>query len=161
MILALNITVVLACTLIAFQDFKERMVSWILFPIVGSLLAVLYICNTSFEQFYPFVFTNMVLVSAIILVLYLYTKYITKKKFLNVSFGLGDLLFFYAFAFGFPTITFLILFVGSVLFSLAVFLLSKKQQKNETIPLAGLMGFFLSAVILASFFPNVPSLYTL
>jgi len=149
------------CALIGFQDLKERMVSWILFPITGLLLGLLYILNTSFEQFYPFVFTNMVLISAIVLFLFLYTKYIAKMKFLNVSFGLGDLLFFYAFALGFPTITFLILFVGSILFSLAVFLLSRRKQENETIPLAGLMSFFLIVVVLASFFPNVPSLYIL
>jgi len=153
--------VVLVCAVIAFQDFKERMVSWILFPITGVLLALLYIWNTSFEQFYPFVFTNMLLISVIVLVLFLYTTYIARMKFLNVSFGLGDLLFFYAFALGFPTLTFLILFVGSVLFALAVFMLSKTKQDDESVPLAGLMGFFLIVVLLASFFPNAPSLYML
>lgn len=152
---------VLVCAVIAFQDFKERMVSWILFPITGVLLALLYIWNTSFEQFYPFVFTNMLLISVIVLVLFLYTTYIARMKFLNVSFGLGDLLFFYAFALGFPTLTFLILFVGSVLFALAVFMLSKTKQDDESVPLAGLMGFFLIVVLLASFFPNAPSLYML
>lgn len=152
---------VLVCALIAFQDFKERMVSWILFPVVGLLLGFLYIWNTSFEQFYPFVFTNMLLISGIVLFLFLYTKYIARMEFLNVSFGLGDLLFFYAFALGFPTMTFLILFVGSILFSLAVFLITKGKQENETIPLAGLMGFFLIVVLIASFFPSAPSLYIL
>ena len=137
------------------------MVTWLLFPIVGVLLGVLYICNASFDQFYPFVFTNMLLISGIVLILFLYTRYVAKMQFLNVSFGLGDLLFFYAFALGFPTITFLILFVGSILFSLVVFLLSKGKQENETIPLAGLMGFFLIVVVCISFFPNAPSLYLL
>jgi len=149
------------CALIAFQDFKERMVSWILFPIVGLLLGFLYLWNTSFEQFYPFVCTNMILISGIVLFLFLYTKYVAKMKFLNVSFGLGDLLFFYAFALGFPTMTFLILFVGSILFSLSIFLLSRGKQENETIPLAGLMSFFLIVVVLASLFPDAPSLYIL
>lgn len=151
----------LSCALIAFQDFKERLVSWVLFPMVGLLLGFLYFCNTSFEQFYPFVFTNMILISMIVLFLFLYTKYIRRMKFLNVSFGLGDLLFFYAFALGFPTITFLILFVGSILFALLVFMASKGKQENETIPLAGLMGFFLIVVMLSSLFPNAPSLYIL
>lgn len=149
----------LACALIVFQDFKERLVSWILFPVVGLLLSFLYIWNTSFEQFYPFVFTNMLLVSSIVLVLFLYTKYIARMEFLNVSFGLGDLLFFYAFALGFPTITFLILFVGAILFSLIVFVIAKEKGESETIPLAGLMGFFLIIVTLVSFLPNAPSLY--
>ncbi|TMM52148.1 hypothetical protein FEE95_20895 [Maribacter algarum] len=159
MILLLKITLVLVCALIAFQDFKERMVSWILFPVIGFLLGLLYIWNTSFEQFYPFVFTNMLLITGIVLALFVYTKYVAQMKFLNVSFGLGDLLFFYAFALGFPTITFLILFVGAILFSLIVFLVSKGKQEKDTIPLAGLMGSFLIVVTLVSFFPNTPSLY--
>lgn len=159
MILALKILLVLACALIAFQDFKERMVSWVLFPLVGLILGFLYLAQTSFEQFYPFVFTNMLLITGIVLVLFLYTRYIVRMKFINVSFGLGDLLFFYAFALGFPTITFLILFVSAIIFSLIVFLISKKKDKNDTIPLAGLMGFFLIVVVLVSFLPSTPSLY--
>jgi hypothetical protein len=162
LIAILKIAVVLICALIAFQDFRERAVSWILFPLVGFFLGFLYLNATSFEQYYPFVLANVVLVSGILLILFVYTTYIAKKKFLNVSFGLGDLLFFYAFALGFPTITFLVLFVGSILFSLLAFLFTTtKGKEKETIPLAGLMGFFLIGVVLASFFPNTPSLYIL
>ena len=161
MILALKIALVCICGLIAFQDFQERMVSWILFPAMGIVLAFLYLNHANFEQFYPFVLGNFLLVTAIVLVLYLYTKYIAKMEFLNVSFGLGDLLFFYALALGFPTMTFLVLFVLSILFALGAFLYLKRKQEMQTIPLAGLMGIFLTAVIVASFFPNVPSLYLL
>lgn len=159
MILALKIILVLTCALIAFQDFKERMVSWILFPVVGICLAFLYSTQVSFTQFYPFVVMNIILVTTIVLILFLYTKYIAKMEFLNVSFGLGDLLFFYALALGFPTVTFLVLFVLSILFSLVTFLVFKGKNGVETIPLAGLMGLFLTGVIIASFFSNVPSLY--
>jgi len=151
--------VILVCALIAFQDFKERAVSWVLFPIIGLLLAFLFLNVTSFEQYSLFVMTNVLLVSGILLILFLYTKHIARMKFLNVSFGLGDLLFFYAFALGFPTLTFIVLFVGAILFSLVFFLFSKKERKKGTIPLAGLMGFFLMVVVLASFFPQTPSLY--
>jgi predicted membrane channel-forming protein YqfA (hemolysin III family) len=157
----LKVIVMLVCGLVAFQDFKERAVSWILFPIIGSLLAFLYLNATSFEQYYLFVLTNTLLISGILLILFLYTKHIARKGFLNVSFGLGDLLFFYAFALGFPTLTFIVLFATSILFSLVVFLFSKTEKEKETIPLAGLMGFFLIGVFLLSFFPNVPSLYIL
>ncbi len=151
----------LSCTLIAYQDFKERAVSWLLFPIMGILLAFLYLNTTSFEQYTLFVLTNVLLVSGIILILFLYTKHIAHKKFLNVSFGLGDLLFFYAFALGFPTMTFVVLFVGAILFSLIIFLFSKTNTEEETIPLAGLMSFFLMGILLVSFLPNAPSLYLL
>ncbi len=157
----IKILLILSCGLIAFQDFKERSVSWILFPLIGFLLAWIHLNNTSVEQYTVFVSANILLVSTILLILFLYTKHIAKMKFLNVSLGLGDLLFFYAFAMGFPTMTFIVLFVGSILFSLTIFLLSKSKHKFDTIPLAGLMGVFMIGVILASFFPNVPSLYLL
>lgn len=160
MILILKILLVLICALIAFQDFKERMVSWILFPAMGIVLAFLYIKQVSFNQFYPFVLSNFVLVSIIILLLYGYTKYIAKREFINVSFGLGDLLFFYALALGFPTLTFMVIFTVSMLFALVTFLIVNRKQEMQTVPLAGLMGLCLTCVIVASFFPFVPSLYT-
>lgn len=80
-------------------------------------------------------------------------------KFLNVSFGLGDILFFYAFALGFPTATFLILFVSSILFSLMVSLIQKKKKTESGIPLAGLMSLFLVFAFSIEFLPNLPSLY--
>lgn len=129
------------------------------FPIMGSLLALLYLNVTTFVQFSLFALTNFLVVSGILLILFLYTKHIAKKGFLNVSFGLGDLLFFYAFALGFPTLTFIVLFASSILFSLILFLFSKTEKEKETIPLAGLMGFFLIGVFLISFLPQAPSLY--
>lgn len=147
------------CGLIAFQDFKERMVSWILFPALGIVLGGLYLVQLPFSQYYPFVLVNMFLISLVVLILFLYTKYIAKQGFLNVSFGLGDLLFFYALALGFPTMTFLVIFALSMVFALGTTLLWSRTRKLQTIPLAGLMGLFLSLVLLISLFPNLPSLY--
>lgn len=161
MIVLLKIVLIALCGLIAFQDVKERMVSWLLFPIMGITLGLLYLNHTSFEQFYPFVIANLMLVTVIILILFLYTKYIAKKEFLNVSFGLGDLLFFYGLALGFPTITFLVLFAVSILFSLGTSFFLRRMQQEQTIPLAGLMGLFFGGIMFASLFPNVPSLYSI
>ncbi len=161
MIPLIKIIAIAAFGLIAFQDFRERAVSWVLFPLVGFLLGFLYLDSTSYEQYALFALVNILLVSGMLLILYLYTKHLAKMKFLNTSFGLGDLLFFYAFALGFPTMTFIVLFSGSILFSLMVFLFSKTRTQMETVPLAGLMGLFLMGVVLASFFPQVPSLYLL
>ncbi len=80
-------------------------------------------------------------------------------KFLNVSFGLGDVLFFYAFSLGFPTVTFLILFVSSILFSLMVSLIQKRKNIANGIPLAGLMSLFLVFIFSIEFLPSLPSLY--
>ncbi len=147
--------------LIAYQDFKDRAVYWFLFPVMGILLGIIYFSKTLPLQYVITSMYNILIISIIVLVLFAYTRYIAKKKFLDVSFGLGDFLFFYAFALGFPTYTFLLLFVGSILFALAAHLALNRKRDFETIPLAGLMGIFLIGVTLASRLPHVPSLYSL
>ena len=148
-----------SCGVIAFQDFRDRAVQWFLFPILGIVLGVLHLQYSSLELFLLFSLTNILLVSGVLIVLFLYTKQIMKSKFLNVSFGLGDALFFYALSLGFPTITFVLLFVGSILFSLLLFLFLKKTKGINTVPLAGLMGLFLIGVFVINLWPNMPSLY--
>lgn len=147
------------CGGIALQDFKERAVVWFLFPLLGILLVVMHLVQTEVAQVIWFVGANLLLISAILLILWLHATYILRKKFINVSLGLGDILFFYAFALGFPTMTFIILFVGSVLFSLLMYFLIKGVKKIHTVPLAGLMSLFLIAVFLVAALPFTPSLY--
>ena len=100
---------------------------------------------------------NSLLISTIVIILYVYTKLIAKIKFLNHSFGLGDLLFFYAISLGFPTLTFIILFTFSILFSCLVYFLFKKNK--STVPLAGYMSLFLLSTIIVSVFIDYPILY--
>lgn len=144
---------------VAFQDFKERAITWILLPILGILLASLHIWHVGIEFFWFFALANILLISCVLLVLWLCTKYLFKKAFLDVSFGLGDMLFFYAFALGFPTFTFIILFVSAIGFSLIAFTILRIFRKTDSVPLAGLMALYLIGVVLFSFFPNSPSLY--
>ena len=143
----------------AFQDLKDRMVMWIIFPLIGILLFTLHLINSQLDISLLYALTNILIVSGVLLLLYLYTKHILKQQFLNVSFGLGDVLFLYALALGFPTITFIIVLVGSIFFSLIAFLLLKRHQEMSTVPLAGLMGVFLIGIVLFSFSNYTPSLY--
>ncbi|PWK22592.1 hypothetical protein LX92_03067 [Maribacter polysiphoniae] len=135
------------------------MVMWIIFPVIGLLLFVLHLINSHWEVGLIYILTNILIISGVLLLLYLYTKHILKQKFLNVSFGLGDILFLYALALGFPTITFIIVLVGSIFFSLIAFLLLKRYKEMSTVPLAGLMGLFLIGLVLFSFSSYTPSLY--
>ncbi|MEL6919033.1 MAG: hypothetical protein AAFO99_15055 [Bacteroidota bacterium] len=156
---ALKILVMLSCGAITYQDLKDRAVLWVIFPITGLLLSLLHWNGSHARLFLFYISVNVVLISLVLLVLFLYTKFVARKKFLNSSFGLGDLLFFYAFALGFPTVTFLTLFAISILFSLMVYLFLKIRSDMDTVPLAGLMGLFLGLVILLSLYPSIPSLY--
>lgn len=145
---------------IAFQDFKERKVFWFLFPLAMLLFGLVHFLHViELTIFFHHTLINFLLITCIITILFIHTRFILKKVFLNYSLGLGDILFFYAFGLGFPTITFIILFVGAIIFSLLLFLLFKKTLKLDTVPLAGLMGFFLVFVILFSLVSKSPPLY--
>jgi len=147
--------------LVFYQDLKEREVYWFLFPFLGMLLGVIHYLNAATVMVFTYVvLLNFLLVTGVILIVFLANKFWIKKPFLDHSFGLGDALFFYAFAFGFPTMTFIILFANSLLFSLAVYLFIKKHKQVETVPLAGLMSLFVLTVLGLSVFVKTPSLYT-
>ena len=151
---------ILGFTIIAVQDIKKRMVQWMLFPLVGVFLALAHCQNSTPETFLIFSLSNVFLVSAILFILWLYTRFITGKRFLNSSFGLGDLLFFYAFALGFPTITFVVLLAFSLCFSLLAHVVLRFFSNKETVPLAGYMSLFLITIFML-FFSNSFQLYLL
>lgn len=149
------------CGIMAFQDLKDREVSWVLFPFLAITLAVLHIHQVDMLPFATAILINSLLVSCILFTLWMATRFVFRKKFLNESFGLGDMLFFYVLAMGFPTLTFIYILVGSIAFSILGFVFMKLFLKSTTVPLAGLMGFFLIAVLTISLFPGSPSLYAM
>lgn len=145
---------------IAVQDFKERKVFWFLFPIAMILFGLTHFMNIGESNiFMDYLSLNILLVTLVIILLFGYSRFIAKTKFLNHSLGLGDILFFYAFAAGFPTFTFVVLFANAILFSLLSFLVLKKKLKLQTVPLAGLMGLFLVFTICFELIFKSPSLY--
>lgn len=157
--LVLQLLTMIGCGIVAIQDFRDREVMWIFFPLIALMLGGLHVFQVGMEYFAFFALSNVVLISCVLFILWAITKFVLNKSFLDVSFGLGDMLFMYAFALGFPTLTFIVLFVGSIFFSLFAFVLLKVFAKSETVPLAGLMGIFLIAILLMGYLPNAPSLY--
>ena len=149
------------CAVIGYQDLKYREVLWILFPVLAVALGTLYYLQAPSSVFLLNIAFNLCLVSLILLLLWGYARFVAKKQFLNHSFGLGDLLFFYAFSISFPSYTFILLFVGAIFFSLLCFLILKSRLKYRTVPLAGLMSLFLFGIIACSLFVSYPSLYTI
>lgn len=145
--------------LIFSQDLKDRKVYWFLYPIMGILAFVLQIKAISI---YPALLNggfNLVLVSLLLLVCYGYVHLKLKQPFFSYAFGLGDLLFFMAIAFSFSIVSFLILFVFALLFSLLLHLVLKHLQTENTVPLAGYMALFFGTVYGISFFWNCNFLY--
>ncbi|WP_435624325.1 hypothetical protein [Flagellimonas sp.] len=158
--LVLYLLTILCLCYIVLQDFKERQVYWFLFPLLLILLITIHSIKVhdKYILFLSVVF-NFLLVSTILLILYLYTRLILKRRFVNYSLGLGDILFFYAFASGFPILTFSFLFVFSIFFSLLFYLIFKKKLFAQSIPLAGLMGIFLASTILLNLLLEKPLLH--
>ena len=144
---------------IVFQDVTERMVYWVVFPMVGLFLGLAHWQHTTQEVFTIFTLVNIFFVTHLLFVSWLYTKYIKGMKYLGQSIGLGDLLFFYAIAFGFPTTTFILLFIAALLFSLILHTAIGVVKKQHTVPLAGYMSLFMMAAILLSHVNNAYPLY--
>ena len=154
----LNSTVVLSLLGIAMQDIKERKVAVWLFVVSGLLLGILHIKEVYIDQFLLTTFINICIELILITVLFLYAKIVLKTAF-KQAFGLGDFFFFILLAIGFPTATFLVLFSFSLVFSLALFLILKKNSKFLTVPLAGLQALFLCLVFIANWVFHFSNLY--
>ena len=144
--------------LIFFQDSKDRKVYWFLDPIIGVLVFILQIKEISI---YPALINgcfNLGFISLLLLVCFVYAKLKLKQPISEV-FGLGDILFFMTIAFSFSMVSFLILFVFALLFSLLLHLVLKRGQTDKTVPLAGNMALFFGVVYGISFFWECNLLY--
>ncbi len=157
--MALQLLTMLGIVVIVFQDLKERMVHWVLFPLVGVFLGALYLRQTSFINYVVNVGSNIILVGALIFLLWVYTKILRRQDFLNASLGLGDILFLCAFALGFPTVSFIVLLAFSLCFSVLAFVVLNYFVNAKTVPLAGFIGLFLLGILLLSNIPGFVSLY--
>lgn len=145
--------------LVFFQDCKDRKVYWFLYPIIGGLVFVLQVQEVTI---YPALINtgfNLMVISILLLVSYLYAKLKLQQPLLKEVFGLGDLLFFIFIAFSFSMVSFLVLLVFSLLFSLLLHFAMKNGQTEKTVPLAGYMSMFFAVVYGISFFCECNFLY--
>jgi len=156
--LIVKIILILTLGFIFYEDVKERQVYWILFPLIAVGCGVLHYFETLPELFFGAVAINLIFVSVLILLVFLYTRYKLKASF-NQAFGLGDLLIFLALSFSFSTVTFIILFNCGFLFSVVLHLTIKKNF--ITVPLAGYMSLFFGLTYLAYWSGFINSVYTI
>lgn len=157
MLVVLKFSFLIVLLIVAYQDFKDREVTVLLFPLLLMLGIIMHYNTQYLEAFLLNLMMSFGLLSIILLLLLVYVKLIMKKKF-NEVIGLGDLLFFMVLAVSFPTITFVVLFCLSLLFSLTTYLFLKSRF-GKYIPLAGLQGLFLFLVLLSNSMFNFVNLY--
>ena len=144
--------------LISYQDFKKREVSLILFLLAGVLGSLTHYATQYLYIFLMSLFINMIVIFIVILILLVYSKQKMKMSLKEVI-GLGDILFFILLAISFPTVSFLLLFTGSLVFSLVLFLVLKPKMVNKTVPLAGLQALFLGLALFVNVLFNFVNLY--
>jgi len=156
----LKITLILTFLLIFYQDVKERLVWWFLFPIIGLISGILYVFETSFELFLYSILFNSIFILILLTVLYLYTK-LKMKIDIKESIGLGDILLFFALTCTFSLISFITLFVFSLILSLLLHLILSKNDAQKTVPLAGYISLFFAISYLANWSELINNLYSL
>ena len=147
--LLLEILWMLILGMLFYQDMKDRKVYlWLLVSgiFIGGFLHLQY---QNFIVFFAITCGNLLFITIIFALLWLYAKLKLKKKIFEV-FGTGDLLFFVLLAVSLPAVSFLMVFVFSLLFSLLIFLLFKQRFTSKTVPLAGLQSLFLGLVLIAN-----------
>ncbi|AUC77570.1 hypothetical protein [Olleya sp. Bg11-27] len=144
---------------IFWQDKKERLVHWFLFPIIAFCSGILIHKNMIQELFFLTLIINLLFVTSLILVIYFYSKFKLKTSIIN-TFGLGDALLFIALSFTFSSVSFLVLFVFGLIFSLITHLALKPKIKQETVPLAGYLSLFFGLTYLSHWIGILPTLYT-
>ena len=151
----LKIILITGFALILFQDIKERQVYWFLFPLIAIVSGILFYSSTLPELFIINVVVNLVMVIFLLTVVYSYSRFKLKTSPKNV-FGLGDALLFIGLAFSFASISYIVIFVFSLIFSLSIHLLLKQKGRESTIPLAGYMSLFF-VLVYVSFWTGITS----
>lgn len=159
MMIAINILMLILLFYVFYEDVKDKKVTAIILIALIIVGAILNGMQQIFTVFLISSLINIMVVSFVIFVLFLYSK-IKMKIDLFQGFGLGDLLFFLFMAVSFPTLSFLILFSTSLIFSL-ILSVAFRQKLKELVPLAGLQALFLGLVIGANQLFDIINLYAL
>jgi len=142
-------------SIIIYQDFKSREISWFLIPLLFIVGIANALYNINLFEFTSYVGINL---SIIILNLLGVTLFVSlkEKKLKNIIdsyLGLGDVLFFLVLTTIFSPFNFILFFIGSILITsivyVAIILLNK--QKQTLIPLAGAMSLLLVIALVVQF----------
>lgn len=144
---------------ITYQDLKSREVYWFLLPSLMVLLGYVHYYNVVRIHFITSSLMNIGVIVTVLGLLYLYNVLLIKKHFFREVFGIADALYFLALGFAFPTATFVVIFVFSLIFSLLTWLILKHKSEYNSIPLAGYMSAFLLFILIGNWCTNTVNLY--
>lgn len=163
----LNILIFTVCIMIFYQDFKDREVSWILFPLLFILvLSHTYIKHQSinFMKYNILINLLILIITGSCIVFYFSVKGKKINQIYNEMIGLGDILLllaitpffnpnFYCF---FIVSGSIISLIGKIIFNFI------KNEKSIHIPLAGNLAFLFSIILLITecqIIPDINNMY--
>ena len=156
----LKVLLTLALGVVFFQDMKERQVYWFLFPAIGILGGVLFYNNTLNELFMMSVLLNFLCVLILLFIVFVYAHLkLRKSPFKTI--GLGDILLFVGLSLSFSSVSFIIIFVSSLVFSMLLHLMVKRKSNFKTVPLAGYMSLFFMLTYISFWTGIIDSLYVI
>jgi len=156
----LKIVLILTFLLIFYQDLKERLVYWFLFPLIALICGTIYVYETSLELFLYSTLFNTAFVLILLSILFLYTN-LKMGVDIREAIGVGDVFFFFALTCTFSLISFITLFVFSLILSLLLHLILSKSGSKKTVPLAGHMSLFFAISYVANWSGMITNLYSL
>ena len=129
--------------LVTYQDFSQREISWYTLPLIflfyfyKTPLSVVELINLSIANvgfvFFVFITTTV----------YYSIKGSKLINIVNHYLGIGDILFFIVCSFIFDLPNFLLFFISSLVLGIVVGGVLKSRKEQATIPLAGIMSFYL------------------
>lgn len=160
MLFVLNCLFIFTLTFVVYQDFKNREVTVALFILLGFIGGYLHFTTQYLNVFLLSLLINFTAILLLVFILLIYCKLIMRIK-LKEAIGVGDILFFMVLGVSFPTVSFLMLFSISLIFSLLLFIVLKPKMKIKTVPLAGLQALFLALMITINSLFNFINLYAI
>jgi len=146
-----NIVLILLFGITFFQDWKDRAVTWIVFPaiLIAAIGVSLYSDSSVLTIAMNITFLIMVLG---MLILYISIKRGKLTNIFKTDFGWGDVLFLVVITPLFRDQNYILFFITGMFFSGLIHLVVARLNGNPKIPLAGYLALYLIGLKLVDFF---------
>jgi len=148
----LKLILIIAFAIVLYQDFKSRIVYWFLYPIIGILAFVIQVNVVPLSVAFVNFGFNILFIVFLLGITSIYIRF--KNLDFKNTIGIGDVLFFVFIAASFSIVSFWVLFVFSLIFSLLLHFILTHRKEPATVPLAGYMSLFFGVVYAVSFCCN-------
>lgn len=148
-------------SVVVYQDFKSRAISWMLIPLLFGVGVANGWLSIGLAEFTTYLGINLsiVFINLLGITLFISIKEKKVKNIIDTYLGLGDVLFFVVLTTIFSPINFMVFFLGSTLLITIIYgsIQIANKQKQTLIPLAGVMSVALIITLVAQQF--IPSFY--